>query len=522
MEQINNNYFENEVERGSHLNEFLWICAGVDRKLLRQCPTDWSKYAGQGGLILFTALMAMLSGGYAFSTIFYNTWLSIGFGIFWGLLIFNLDRFIVNTMYSDGKYTISWAELGAGTPRLIIAVFIGLVISTPLELKIFEDRIEYQIIEDNTERAGNIRRGVNEKLDDAIKRRDLLEAEYNEIHQRWTDAMKDLKNEAEGTSKSGKVGRGSIWKDKKEYFDGVDREQKDWESKHQAELSSLILLIQQTQIESGEQVTSAMEDKGFTVRYEAFNNVKKKSMAVRIVSLFITLLFIIIEVCPTFFRMMVASGPYDCLLDAERHAKKVSSMKTISDLNDNINTEIRISTEKNRNRLEAEVVANREVLNRIALAQADLLQEAIDAWREEELIKIHSNPSDYIRTNMSERDSNTTNTRASTNNESERPTNAETETANNKMVDSNGIAENSNIEAATSSSVAEDGETANTETITSNSLMEGDKEVAEVTNVETDTANTMPDNNDENVETISEGTVTNGQTTIANDEIVQS
>ena len=47
------------------LNEFLWMCAGADRAVLRQCPTDWAKYAGTGGTILFTALMAAISGAYA-------------------------------------------------------------------------------------------------------------------------------------------------------------------------------------------------------------------------------------------------------------------------------------------------------------------------------------------------------------------------------------------------------------------------------------------------------------------------
>jgi len=117
-----------EYSKGGLINNFLWICSGVNVKLVRQCPTEWAKYAGQGGLILFTALMAMLSGGYAFSTIFKNVPISIGFGIFWGLLIFNLDRFIVNTMYSDGKHTISGYELLAGLPRIIIAIFLGIVI----------------------------------------------------------------------------------------------------------------------------------------------------------------------------------------------------------------------------------------------------------------------------------------------------------------------------------------------------------------------------------------------------------
>ena len=30
------------VEWGGLLNEFLWICAGTNRKVLRQCPTDYA------------------------------------------------------------------------------------------------------------------------------------------------------------------------------------------------------------------------------------------------------------------------------------------------------------------------------------------------------------------------------------------------------------------------------------------------------------------------------------------------
>lgn len=47
---------ENEiVKRCDLLNEVLWTCSGVDKRILRQCPTDYAKYAGIGGTILFTA-----------------------------------------------------------------------------------------------------------------------------------------------------------------------------------------------------------------------------------------------------------------------------------------------------------------------------------------------------------------------------------------------------------------------------------------------------------------------------------
>jgi predicted KAP-like P-loop ATPase len=98
-------------------------------------------------------------------------------------------------------------------------------------------------------------------------------------------------------------------------------------------------------------------------------------------------------------RMMVADGSYEKILEAEKHRIKVISDKRISDLNDNINTEVQISTEKNRQRLEAELLANKELMEKIAKTQAELLQTAIDKWREEELAKINENPSAYIKTN---------------------------------------------------------------------------------------------------------------------------
>jgi hypothetical protein len=52
---------------------------------------------------------------------------------------------------------------------------------------------------------------------------------------------------------------------------------------------------------------------------------------------------------------------------------------------------------KNQKRLEAETLANEDILKQIAKTQSELLQKAISAWREEELKKINENPSAYIK-----------------------------------------------------------------------------------------------------------------------------
>lgn len=477
MEENKNIYTNNEfVEWGGNINEFFWLCSGVNRKILRQCPTEYAKYAGMGGTIFFTACMAALSGGYAISTVFDNTIISIIFGIFWGMLIFNLDRLIVNTMYSDGKVTISWQELVSGLPRIVMAIFLGIVISTPLELKIFEDAIDIQIEQDKD-------RLLNEKIGETIHRRDstsqkrdeimngvamfdtqittsstetnTLLSDINDLKIKWNSennkviscdqqiaplqrqlntmssdnpqyqnvlnkigVLRSRKSSAVAQrnalaaairGKQGEVAASDATL--KTLMSNKQSETQKESERLRQEIDSLNIIINESKVRHKDWTDAEIKAKGsfrdkldiqykgFQARMNAFSELKDESWATYISSLFIMLLFIIVETAPTFLRMMVADGSYENLLDSEKHRIEVLSMKKKSDLNDEINTEVQITTEKNRQKLEAEILANKELIEKITKTQAELLQIAIDKWREEELAKINENPSAYIKTN---------------------------------------------------------------------------------------------------------------------------
>lgn len=394
-----------EIKWGGWLNEFLWVCAGVNRKVLRQCPTDYAKYAGIGGTILFTALMACLSGGYALSFVFDNDAVGVAFGIFWGMLIFNLDRFIVNTMYSDGKVTISARELKAGLPRIIMAIFLGLVISAPLEMRIFHEQIDAQLKIDNAQRTQDANNAYQYKYDERNKKEaslDKIKQEGKTLRDKISGAQEDLKKEGEGTALSGKVGHGQIYKDKQAYLEQCKENYASWKAQNEKDIKSLKnqLATLDTEINEQEgQNKKTAEGNGFAVRYEAFKHVTDWDTHpnLAIVSLMITLLFVIIETAPTFLKMMIASGPYDDLLRAEMHRVRVLSDKRISDINDEVNTSVEISVAKNKERLEAEMAANKEVLTQVAVAQARLIEYAIEEWEKVERDKIKADPSKYIR-----------------------------------------------------------------------------------------------------------------------------
>jgi len=89
---------------------FFWMCSGADTDILKTCSkAEQIKYAGIGGTVFFTALMASIASSYALFTVFDNYFTAIFFGLIWGLLIFNLDRFIVSTIK---KKTINGENCG--------------------------------------------------------------------------------------------------------------------------------------------------------------------------------------------------------------------------------------------------------------------------------------------------------------------------------------------------------------------------------------------------------------------------
>lgn len=114
-------------------------------------------------------------------------------------------------------------------------------------------------------------------------------------------------------------------------------------------------------------------------------------------------MFIFIEVAPVLFKLMAESGPYDDMMDRLKHESFVKEKQKISDINDSINTSIKISTEKNQNRIDAEIAGNKALLNKIALAQAEIAEMAVEKWKEEEINKLNFGVNHIINNNGQEK-----------------------------------------------------------------------------------------------------------------------
>ena len=88
------------------INKFLIRCSGASLEILDNCPRfEVTKYASIGMTIVFTALLAVVSSFFALSIIFDEFTLNITLALFWGAIIFNLDRYIISSMRpSENKF----------------------------------------------------------------------------------------------------------------------------------------------------------------------------------------------------------------------------------------------------------------------------------------------------------------------------------------------------------------------------------------------------------------------------------
>jgi hypothetical protein len=165
--KTSNEKYQNNNRKPSLLQKFFILCSGADKEIIKEYSTEWNKFAGIGATIFLTACLASLSGGYAMHFVFENVWISILLGIFWAIVIFNLDRYIVLSLRkekiptntdvkreSDPKRKeelklernrLLWHQALMASPRFIIALIIAITVSKPIELRLFQNRIEKEL-----------------------------------------------------------------------------------------------------------------------------------------------------------------------------------------------------------------------------------------------------------------------------------------------------------------------------------------------------------------------------------------
>lgn len=314
------------------LKHFFWVCSGVHIPMLKKCEVESSKYAGIGATIFFTGVFAALAATYALYTVFDNVWIATAAGLVWGLMIFNLDRYIVSSMRKEGN---SSREFKTALPRIILAVLISIVIAKPLEMKIFDKEIQSELVmmEQQTYTSQENEIKLRFQSDQA-----RLKAEVDELKREVVikTAQRDELNriaqeEADGTGGSKKRNAGPIYKLKKADADRVDTELQALGLKNDLLIKDKLRSMSEKDSIVQSEIAALAKQKldGPASRMEALSRLTAKSDAIWWANWFILLLFIAVETAPVFVKLISSQGPYDQLLKTEEHgydAKRIEEM----------------------------------------------------------------------------------------------------------------------------------------------------------------------------------------------------
>ena len=316
----------------SWFTRFLWWCAGADTYFLLRSPKqDRVKYAGIGGIVLATGALAMASGGFAFSTAFgpkgmagsaesASTVFLVAtalFAVAWGIMIFNLDRFIVSsTGKGDGTDSITWKEFGQAIPRILIALILGLTISKPLEIKILETEINVELRKKQQEKLAEFNESTNKRFQQDIDRIDAdltkLETDRNVLVERQKVAEKEYIDQMQG--RSGAAGFGPRAKLLKELQDEKQRLVEVYDSKTKTQVDNLKKMRQKKLEELDYELNHTNMEQahnldGLLARIETSHDLSP------LMGWILTLVFLSIEMGPIFFKMMMTKGAYDYMVE---------------------------------------------------------------------------------------------------------------------------------------------------------------------------------------------------------------
>ena len=306
------------------LKQFFILCSGADKDILKGCSEgEQTKYVGIGATVFFTAVMAFIASAYALFTVFDSIYPALLFGIVWSLLIFNLDRFIVSTIRKRDKFG---SEFLQATPRIILAVIIAIVISKPLEIKIFEKEINTVLLKEKNAMALNNKKEVanyfKSDLDKNKAEIDSLKSDITKKEKEVNALYETYITEAEGTAGTKKLGKGPVFKEKiakhNLAFAQLDTIKKMNLAKIAEKESKAKLL--QSDLDKKITETQPIID-GFDGLMARINALDKLPWAP---SFFIMLLFLAIETSPIIAKLLSPKGEYDFKLEDLETALKAT------------------------------------------------------------------------------------------------------------------------------------------------------------------------------------------------------
>ncbi len=159
---MNSPYSSSYLERPSRPNPikhlFFWL-SGAGADTLEQCP-GWEqrKYVAFGATVLVPTVFAFIACGYALSTLTDDWRVIAPIAFAWGLIIMTIDRALLSIYRSYQRFH---RKVGQFFLRIVVAALMGVTISHPLTLLLFNDTVTSVIEEERQTEIEAVRVAAN-------------------------------------------------------------------------------------------------------------------------------------------------------------------------------------------------------------------------------------------------------------------------------------------------------------------------------------------------------------------------
>jgi hypothetical protein len=314
------------------VTRFFWFCSGAHVDTLKKYPIEHNKYVGIGATIFFTALFASLSGGYAMYFVFSGSAFAVGFailfGLIWGTAIFNMDRYIVSSINKEGTTN---QQILQASPRILLAIMIGIVISRPIELKIFDKEIRQKLknayMKGQHRKIDTLEKTYQQKYSTELGKTGDLKGERDSLERDINRSRAQLNQEVFGAKTdqtSGITGYGTYAKQKqailqekedrlKTVMGDEDKMDQYLAQRKNYEGLNDVRLFSDHQLDSLSNV-AGFADRNWALGQLGYNDDGTRNLDTYLAETFISWLFILFECLPVFVKLMSPKGPYDVAL----------------------------------------------------------------------------------------------------------------------------------------------------------------------------------------------------------------
>jgi len=416
----------------------IWL-SGADTDALARCPRERRKFVGVGGAVLTTAALAAISATFAlYAGVRTPFVVAVAVGPLWGLAILNLDRWLVGATQRRDRW---YQNLVLALPRLILALVIGAVVSTPLVLWIFQSEIQAEMkimqqeeldarqrqldnnerfaeiddLEQEIDRLQGIVHGTVSGAADADPTVIRLRQEFGDLTDRYQQAQEEANKERDGQGGTGNVGAGPVFQLKQRQANELKAERDVVKGQldtaiNQAESaavesakgqraeavkklpglqSDLADRLAEKRLDEARLAASTRNNEGLLAQMAALTRFTSQDSTLRIAYLALLLFITAIEILPVLVKLLMSLGP-PTLYDRIVRAAEDHDIET---------AKVAFAHERTLAAHEIETRGEQEVtlVDQMVAADVDVRSRAIDRWRTEQLGRADIDPTGIVR-----------------------------------------------------------------------------------------------------------------------------